>query len=1037
MSLDRTCPKCGTALSEGTLGGLCRRCLGRLAFAVEPDGTAADDGAALPACVRFGDYELLQEIARGGMGVVYKARQLSLQRLVAVKMLLHGPFSSEAFVQRFHTEAKAAAAMHHPNIVAIYDVGQLDGQHYFSMEYIEGENLGELVREKPLPARRAAVYVKAVAEAIQYAHERGVLHRDLKPSNILLDAFDQPRIADFGLAKLLTGESQLTVAGQTLGSPSHMPPEQAAGRPATTPAGDIYSIGAILYQLVTGRPPFQGETVQDILRQVQNTEPVHPRRLIPTLPADLETICLKCLQKEPPRRYGSAGELAEDLGHFLSGEPIRARAVGRVERFVLGCRRRPIFAALWAGLLAAVLLGLTGVFWQWRRAEQHARAESQLRRQAERSAETLKLNLYAADVNLASEAIQGGDYGLARRTLAGLKPRPGEDDLRGFEWRYLWNICQGDQVATLSGHAWIVTCAAFSPDGKSLASGSEDQTVKIWNPQTSELLTTLAAATGSVRSVAFSSDGHFLVTSGRGGTRLWDTGTWRLITNFPGQVAALAKKGDVLAVSESSPFDWRGSRGQVSLWNPRTCERLRILPNAGHALAFSADGGTLAVAANPSGIDLYQVESGECFRRIATARPVWTMDFSPDGSQLVATTADRDALLWVLNQGGQPQSLAGHSLTVWSAIFSPDGATIVTTSSDQTIRHWDAASLKLKGILHGHNHEVWCAAFSPDGLRLATGGKDQNVMLWSAQVPARRNVFPHRNGLRTFFSPDAAYLVTLGSTAGVPSALWELRTRALAGQIPGRPALGLSPDGHQVVRWSDDNTSLQRSPTDHLGVSNIPLQEIRRCLGPIHRQGFSPDWKIFYAIDSEGVVRFWNAETGRLLDSLRGPKPPIRSTVLSADATLFALGASRERTVRIYDRQTGYETQLTGHADSVSGLAFSTDGTILASGSLDGTIRLWNPRTGRCLTTLPGHMEETSGVAFSPDGRTLASVNLRNSIKFWHVPTGRQLLILEFPHAGDLLEFSPDGRYLVVTTDENSVRLFEAPPLAEMERTGL
>ncbi len=1025
MSSDRTCPNCGTRLSHTELGGLCRKCLGRLAFGDGVAATIGDDDSEFAGRTRFGDYELIEEVARGGMGVVYKARQLSLDRIVAVKMILHGPFSSAEFVHRFRTEARAAAALHHPNIVTIYDVGQHDGQHYYSMEFIEGKNLGDVVRENPLPPRRAAGYVKSMAEAMHYAHECGVLHRDLKPSNVLLDAFDQPRITDFGLAKLLTRDLQLTTTGQALGSPNHMPPEQAAGKHTIGPQGDIYALGAILYHLVVGRPPFQGQTIQEVLLQAQNAEPIPPRRLNPAVAADLETICLKCLQKEPARRYRSARELADDLRHFLADEPIHARPVGRIEKFTLWCRRRPVLAALSAGLLAAILLGLAGVLWQWRRAEQHAQAESQLRRLAEKSAETVKLNLYAADINLASEAIQDGDYGLARRTLAALKPNQGETDLRGFEWRYLWNICRGDQLATLSGHEWIVTCAAFSPDGKWLASGSADQTVKIWNVNTLENVTTLSAATGSVRSVVFSPDGHFLVTSGRGGTRLWNTANWQCLTNFPGQIAALNKDGE-LAVGESSPFDWRATSGEISLWNPLTRAHLRTLSKPGHALAFSPDGNTLAVASNPSGIDLWNVDSGECVRQLATSRSVWTIAFAPDGKHLAATTASREAQVWDLGDADSPRALTGHSLTVWSATYSPDGSTIATTSSDQTVRLWDSRTLALKGILHGHNHEVWCATFSPDNRRIATGGKDQKIMLWSGQSPARRDEFPHRNGLRPFFSPDGTVLVTLGA-AGGPSTAWDLATRAAVGRIPGRPAIGLSSDGRQVVRWSDDSTSLERSAPGDARTIRIPVENALGCASPLHRLGFSPDWKIFYAIDALGVARFWDANTGGLLGSVRGPKPPIRSSALSPDSSHFALGAGNERVIHLYERQSNREIQLLGHRDSVSGLAFSSDGKLLASGSLDGTIRLWDPNTGLPVAALPGHMEEASGVAFSPDGRTLASVNLRNSIKFWHVPTGRQLLILEFPHGGDFLEFSNDGRYLAVTTDQNSVRVFEAP----------
>ena len=255
------------------------------------------------------------------MGVVYRARQLSLNRIVAVKMILPGRVGSPEMVLRFRAEAEAAAGLHHPNIVAIHEIGECEGQHYFSMDYIEGQNLAEAVREGPLPSARAAQLVAKIAEAIHYAHEHGILHRDLKPSNVLIDGADEPRVTDFGLARRLGGDSTLTLTGQVFGSPNFMPPEQASGRHGAVGVhSDVYGLGAILYYLLTARPPFVGETLETTLAQVLEQEPVSPRLLNPSVPRDLETICLKCLEKEPSRRYASAQALADELGRFLREE---------------------------------------------------------------------------------------------------------------------------------------------------------------------------------------------------------------------------------------------------------------------------------------------------------------------------------------------------------------------------------------------------------------------------------------------------------------------------------------------------------------------------------------------------------------------------------------------------------------------------------------------------------------------------------------------------------------------------------------------
>src|SRR5690349_11306994 len=322
----KRCTKCGADLTVYLLQGTCPACELERAVGGQTEegsrerGAAEHDreaGRALPPS--FGDYELLHEIARGGMGVVYKARQLSLNRTVAVKMILAGPFTGKQFVQRFRGEAAAAGLLKHPNIVSIHEIGMHDDRHFFSMDHVEGQNLAQLVGARPLPCEKAARYVKLIAEAIHYAHEQGILHRDLKPSNVLVEAAtDQPRVTDFGLAKRLDSVSSLTVTGQVLGSPNFMPPEQASGsRAKMGRASDVYGLGGILYYLLTARAPFQAESLEAIITRVINSEPIAPRLLNPAVPLDMENICLKCLEKDPARRYASAQELAEDLEHFL------------------------------------------------------------------------------------------------------------------------------------------------------------------------------------------------------------------------------------------------------------------------------------------------------------------------------------------------------------------------------------------------------------------------------------------------------------------------------------------------------------------------------------------------------------------------------------------------------------------------------------------------------------------------------------------------------------------------------------------------
>jgi tRNA A-37 threonylcarbamoyl transferase component Bud32 len=323
-------------------------------------GESADGATASGTQLRyFGDYELLEEIARGGMGVVFKARQVSLNRIVALKMILAGQLASEEDVQRFYTEAEAAANLDHPGIVPIFEVGQHEGQHFFSMGFVDGKSLAQKVADGPLPPREAAELTKRIAEAIVYAHERGVIHRDLKPANILLDDNGRPRVTDFGLAKKMEADSGLTGTGQVLGTPSYMPPEQAAGKTEEIgPTSDVYSLGAILYCLMTGRPPFQSASLMDTLIQVLEQEPVSPRQLNAGINQDLDTICLKCLAKQRSQRYQSTRELVEDLSRYLKGEPISARPRNGSYRLVRKAIRYPIFTGLscFTGISVGLLL---------------------------------------------------------------------------------------------------------------------------------------------------------------------------------------------------------------------------------------------------------------------------------------------------------------------------------------------------------------------------------------------------------------------------------------------------------------------------------------------------------------------------------------------------------------------------------------------------------------------------------------------------------------------------------------------------------
>ncbi len=451
-------------------------------------------------------YEIEVVLGRGGMGVVYKARHLALKRAVALKMVLAGGHAGPRELARFRIEAEAVARLQHPNIVQIHEVGEAGGRPYCALEFVEGGNLAGKIDGKPMPAREAARLVEALARAMQLAHSRNAVHRDLKPANILLTADGTPKITDFGLPRQLDSDSGETQAGAVMGTPSYMAPEQASGHAHEAgPAADIYALGAILYACLAGRPPFQGTTVVETLDQVRTQEPVAPSRWQAGVPLDLETICLKCLRKEPEKRYASAAELADDLVRYQEGEPIRARPVGRLERGVKWVIRNPMVAGAALAVVLALLIGTAVSTWQAVRATKASRAAraaearaddkrreaEQQRELADESQQRSRRLLYAADMNLAQQSLKLNNLGRARRLLDRHRPRPGEEDLRGWEWRYLWQLTRSSALATLTNRPTDGFDVSFSPDGNRLAVGWSDGRVDLWDVPGRRLFRTL------------------------------------------------------------------------------------------------------------------------------------------------------------------------------------------------------------------------------------------------------------------------------------------------------------------------------------------------------------------------------------------------------------------------------------------------------------------------------------------------------------------------------------------------------------------
>jgi WD40 repeat protein len=935
----------------------------------------------------FGDYEIIREIARGGMGVVFQARQVSLNRPVALKMILAGQLANEIDVKRFYTEAEAAANLDHPCIVPIYEVGQHQGQHYFSMGFVDGESLSHRLAEGPLPPREAAGLMVKVAEAIEYAHQRGVIHRDLKPANILLDKNGNPRVTDFGLAKQLETDSGLTGSGQIMGTPSYMPPEQAGGKRGDVgPASDVYALGATLYALITGRPPFQAATPMDTLLQVLGQDPVPVRQLNVTVPKDLETICLKCLEKDPRRRYGSARALAEELNRFLSGEPIVARPVGAAERAVKWMRRRPVIAGLTAAVVVAVLGGMIGT--------------GLALRAALHQTELAERRLYDVRMNLVQRYWEDYNGQLFQQGLDEQLPASqGGIDRRGFEWFY-WQRKISSGHITLKGHTSWVTSVAFCPDGKRrVASASLDGTVKVWDAATGQETLKLGAVSGdNVWGVAFSPDGLRIASAGNRTVKVWDTATGQKTLTLEGHT------GVVTSVA-FSPDDSRLASTSldqtVKVWDAATGQVKHTLK--GHtgrvtSVAFSPDSQRLASAGQDGTVKVWDASTGHEIRTLKGAGG--SVAFSPDGQRLVSAGQDGTVKVWDASTGQETLTLKGHTGGVMSVAYSPDGKWIASGSFDATVKVWDAATgqetLTLGAVsgARGNTGQVESVAFSPDDKRFASASVDQTVKVW-----------------------------------GVASGQETLSLKGHTGRVF---SVALSPDG----------TRLASAAGDIVGPGEVKVWDtatgreilaIRGHIGPTISVAFSPDGTRLAAAAGKQTVTVWDLATGRetLTFTLEGHTNQVVRVTFSPDGSRLA-SASGDQTVKVWDAVTGQESvTLKGHSGGVNSVAFSPDGKRLASASVDRTVKVWDAATGQETLTLKGHTGVVTSVAFSPDGSRLASASQDQTVKLWDTATGQETLTLKgHTSAVNSVAFSHDITRLASSSVDGTVKMWDARPLA-------